>query len=421
MKIIAILLCFFAVKSYSGTGVGSPFIEQLPAFDYQMAFPSTWKVSNNDITGHEGLFKEWIANNEPIVGLSNKSEIRIEFLSNFPVNTLSELYTEIQSRHVSFTFSSASNRQISGWTSALIQNGNDFENWEYYFIAPKKVVRIHTLRKKDGFGLSHTEIIIRSIRKISEGIKFTQVQFENTLGSVNSINVGDKVCYRFIFDYPKELQSETMISAFKLRYETVNTELPIEKKVIKTRSYNLNTGIHSVCFNILTGMGKRDHFIKEMEYDIDGNFSSQMCSYQPSQISCGSSSFSLNVPELSVQRVDKLGPSIGGFKFDQINNVLKIQVSDPSDIQLIQLFGVRQEDSEQSRIGVIFPDQITNGEVNFRFKREFGPATFINTIYFTDKSGNTSALIRKSESDLVYSFKQINNQPIKTNFPIIGW
>ena len=289
MKIIAILLCFFAVKSYSGTGVGSPFIEQLPAFDYQMAFPSTWKVSNNDITGSEGLFKEWIANNEPIVGPSNKSEIKIEFLSNFPVSSLSELYTEIQARHSSFTFTSAANRQISGWTSALVQNGNDFENWEYYYIAPKKVVRIHTLRRKDGYGLSHTEIIIRSIRKISEGINFTQVKFENTSGPANSINVGDKVCYRFMFDYPKELQSETMISAFKLKYEEENAELPIEKKVIKMRSYNLNTGIHSVCFKILAGMGQKDHFIQKMEYDIDGSFSSQMCGYQSSQISCGSS------------------------------------------------------------------------------------------------------------------------------------
>ena len=421
MKMIVILLCFFAVKSYSGTGVGSPFIEQLPAFDYQMAFPSTWKVSNNDIKGGEGLFKEWIASNEPIVGASNKSEIKIEFLRKFPVNSLSELYSEIQARHPSFTFTNATNRQILGWTSALVQNGNAFENWEYYYIAPKKVVRIHTLRRKDGYGLSHTEIIIRSIRKISEGINFTQVKFENTSGPSNSINVGDKVCYRFMFDYPKELQSETMISAFKLKYEEDNNELPIEKQVIKSRFYNLNTGIHSVCFKILSGMERSDHFIREMEYDIEGSFSSRECRYQTSQISCGSFSYKLNIPHLSVQIVDKLGPSISQFKFDSSKRVLNISVSDSSDIQLIQIFGIRQGDSEQSRIGVVFADQIMNGEVNFKFKREFAPATFINTVYFTDKSGNTSALIRKSESDLVYSFKQINNQPIKTNFPIVGW
>ena len=122
-----------------------------------------------------------------------------------------------------------------------------------------------------------------------------------------------------------------------------------------------------------------------------------------------------------MQTVDKLGPSVSSFKFDSSKQVLKISVSDSSDIHLIQIFGVGQDDSEQSRIGVIFPDQIVNGEVNFKFKREFAPATFINTVYFTDKSGNTSTLIRKSESDLVYSFKQINNQPIKTNFPIVGW
>jgi hypothetical protein len=408
-------------NSFSGTGVGSPFIQQLPAFDYQMAFPFSWKVLDNDISGDEGLFKEWIASNEPKVGSDKKSEISIEFLKHFPANNLSELYSIIQKRHPSFSFRSSTNIQISGWTSALRQNGHTYENWEYYFIAPQKVVRIHTLRKKEGHGLSHVEIILRSIRKISKGIELTHAKFQNTSGPTDSIHIGDKVCYYFSFDYPKKLQTEEMISGFKLKYEKENSDFPINKKILKTRSYNQTTGIHSVCFEILAGMNVKDHLPNEMTYVMGGSHIPQRCLYKDQRMNCNNASQSLKVPTLSTFPVDRKGPEVSSFSFNREKNSLKMAIEDLSDIKMIQIFGIGINDTNQKRIGVIFADEIVNNEINFKFKKEFAPATFISSIYFTDKSENTSVLMRNNDSDLFYSFKQLNTQAIKTNFSIVGW
>ena len=40
---------------------------------------------------------------------------------------------------------------------------------------------------------------------------------------------------------------------------------------------------------------------------------------------------------------------------------------------------------------------------------------------FTDTAGNTSALIREREGALNYSFKQLRQAPVQTNFSIIGF
>lgn len=423
MKKLLTLIVYISMmfSAYSGTGVGSPLIQQLPAFDYQMAFPSTWKVSNRDIIGNEGLFKEWKASNSPEVGESKKSEISIEFLSNFPAKNLSDLYREIQKRHPTFTFLNSSSKQISGWTSKLINTGGNFENWEYYFIAPKKIVRIHSLRKKDGYGVSHIEIILRSIRKISKGIEISNVAFKNITGSDNSISVGDKVCYEFSFDYPKELQSQEMISSFKVRYEKESIAMPIEKKILKERNFNINTGLHSICFNILTGMNKKEHFIESMEYEINGSSSSSSCSFGNGKLSCGLYSINLNVTQLQINSLDKKGPILLDLKFDVSSNTINMKLNDSSEINLIQIFAISQDDSEQKKIGVIFPDQIINGSVSYKFKRPFSPGTYINSVYLTDSSGNTSVLIKDDSTELFYFFKQIGESIKKTSFPIVGW
>ena len=158
-----------------------------------------------------------------------------------------------------------------------------------------------------------------------------------------------------------------------------------------------------------------------MIYQVDGSINSQTCALQSKRLYCGNYSVPLHLTVNTGQSVDSEGPRISLFQLDTKKNILSMNISDKSEIELIQIFGMTQEGSEQQRIGVVFPDQMNNGEVHFRFPIEQDPATFIHSVYMTDKSGNTSALIRNTAADLFYSFKQINKKPVKTNFSIVGW
>ncbi|MDA8791610.1 hypothetical protein N9N67_00110 [Bacteriovoracaceae bacterium] len=421
MKLISLLIfSMLLIDSYAGSGAGSPFVQKLASFDYQMAFPGFWKVSNQDAKGEEGLFKKWLATNEPIVGRADKSGLKIEFLEKFPVNSFSDLYKVIKKRHPKYEFSSSSNVQISGWTSELIKVGEIYKNWEYYYIAPQKVVRISTSRKKVGFGVSHVEILLNSIRKISLGVQIQEAKFINLTSPKSPPNSGDKVCYELIFDYPKELQTESIISSFSLHYEKENYNLPINKKILKQRSYEVKTGKHQICFKIIPSMDKKDHFINSLDIELDGDLSYETCTYENRKLICEGNSIELIIPESIVSKVDKKGPVVNKFTFDSSKKILAILAIDPSDIHQIQIFAVIDDGFEQERVAVIFSDEINNGEVKYSLKRNVPPATIVSSVYFTDKSGNTSVLIRNTDSDLYYSFKQVGSKPIKTKIPIIG-
>lgn len=419
-KILCLLFMVFNVSA--GTGVGSPFIQQLPAFDYQMAFPAIWKVTNNDVTGQEGLFKRWSASNEPLVGQAKESYLTIEFLSNFPANSRQELFTLIKQRHPFFNFAISPNAQIDGWTSDLIQTNDIFENWEYYYIGPRQVVRIYTKRRKADFGLAHIGIILNSIRKISEGVVLKSVKFHNQTTGNSSVNIGDKVCYQFQFDYPKSLQSEDMISSFSLKYEKVSESLPINKGILKERSYNESTGEHLICYKIVAGMNGSLHKMREMNYELDGSFTSGVeCVTQGDNISCGQRSFKVKVPNLNVANADAKGPELSQFSFNQNKNTLFLEVSDQNQIKLIQVFVKEPGDSEKKRAAIIYPDQIIGGKVNYKFRKSLSQTSYIHSVFMTDSAENTSVLLQAKDNDLKYSFKQLGQKIKPTKYNVVGW
>ena len=100
---------------------------------------------------------------------------------------------------------------------------------------------------------------------------------------------------------------------------------------------------------------------------------------------------------------------------------MKLNLKDQSQIQLVQIFARFPGERSQSLVGIIFADQINKGVIDFKFSKAFPAGTYINSLYFTDKSQNTSALVRGSQGDLVYSFKQLGSKIVKTNYNVIGW
>ena len=422
MKIILMISALLTFNSFSGTGMGSPsFVQELEAFDYQMAFPAIWKVSNQEASGSEGLFRQWEASNAPIVGVPDETVIKVDFLDRFPATNLSDLYAVIKQRHPNYMFTTSANVSISGWTSDLIENDDQFKNWEYYFIRSNQVVRIQTIRKRKGYGVSHAEIILRSIRKISDGIKVKSIEFTNESGALNAISAGDKVCYKLKFDYPLELQEESMITSFRLNYEKSNSDDPIERKVNKERKFDPATGTHSICYEVSNGMQGSEHLLDEMGYEIDGTGVPKFCEYTSGKLKCGNHQLALAAHPIVSPGGDRDGPAVENISFDSTQKTLKIKISDQSDISLVQIYAVTSGNSGQARIGLIFPDEIVNGEMSFKIKANLAPSSFINTIYFTDTAGNTSALIREREGALNYSFKQLRQAPVQTNFSIIGF
>lgn len=406
--------CFAA-----GGGVGTPLVEQQSQFDYQMAFPIDWSIQKNNLSGNWDQKETWIASNKSIVGEALKTSIEVRFYEKFPASDISELYYAVSKNHPNFKFTNNPNQYIQGWTSALIQTDDYYENYEFYFVSPGKIVEVYTKRRGAGYGLSHTEIILQTIRKISDGPMVKSIKILNSIDI--DLMPGSKLCYEIVIDYPKEFQTKEMISSFKINYDERNLKSAVTNSgIIKERTYKKNTGKHNICYDLHHGMIGSDYKLKTFSFSYNGEDSEKECEAIGNKVTCNESEFTLHYPNFINRDPVILGPELIDMVYDENENVIKFVLDDYKKVDRIMIIGQNNINNENLSIAQAFKDEITSNEIKLKFSKNIPPTTYIHGIYFIGKYNNASALVRNG-SDLKYSYKQINKKIKKTQFRVIGW